>query len=242
MAISAVIFDLGGVVLDSPLPILRAYEESHGLPSDFILTVVGRSQKRANGPVPRLWDGELSLDEFCRVLDEEFAALGHRLSTAEVLLEMARQMHERPTVMNAVAQLRKHGIATAALSNRWLSDQQVDEEDEVRRRAFDVYLLSCEAKLHKPDNKFLRMACEQLGVEPASVVYLDEIGANLKPAAKMGMTTIRVSAPDDALAELETITGITLRNLPAGQEQDPGQGAAQAQEPGQDLERGSQDA
>jgi putative hydrolase of the HAD superfamily len=42
-----------------------------------------------------------------------------------------------------------------------------------------------------------------MGVEPKEVVYLDDLGVNLKPAAAMGMTTIKVVDPDDALAQLQ---------------------------------------
>ena len=36
MPIKAVIFDLGGVVLDSPMEIFAAFEKSHGLPENFL--------------------------------------------------------------------------------------------------------------------------------------------------------------------------------------------------------------
>jgi putative hydrolase of the HAD superfamily len=42
-------------------------------------------------------------------------------------------------------------------------------------------------------------------------VFLDDLGINLKPARDMGMTTIKVVDPDDALAELESVLGLALR-------------------------------
>ena len=41
-------------------------------------------------------------------------------------------------------------------------------------------------------------------VEPDEVVYLDDLGVNLKPAREMGMTTIKVGDPHAALAELHS--------------------------------------
>jgi putative hydrolase of the HAD superfamily len=41
-------------------------------------------------------------------------------------------------------------------------------------------------------------------------VFLDDLGVNLKPARAMGMTTIKVAEPDEALAELENIVGFAL--------------------------------
>ena len=45
--------------------------------------------------------------------------------------------------------------------------------------------------------------CEALAISPSEAVFLDDIGANLKPARALGMGTIKVSEPARALAELE---------------------------------------
>ena len=42
-------------------------------------------------------------------------------------------------------------------------------------------------------------------------MFLDDLGINLKPAAAMGMTTIKVIDPDKAIAELEAAVGFSLR-------------------------------
>ena len=52
--------------------------------------------------------------------------------------------------------------------------------------------------------------CEQLGVTPAEAVFLDDLGANLKPARAMGMTTIKVDDPVAAVAELGAVLGLNL--------------------------------
>ena len=41
-------------------------------------------------------------------------------------------------------------------------------------------------------------------------MFLDDLGINLKPARAMGMTTIKVDDPDDAIAELEAVVGFAL--------------------------------
>jgi putative hydrolase of the HAD superfamily len=47
-------------------------------------------------------------------------------------------------------------------------------------------------------------------VEPSEVVFLDDLGVNLKPARQLGMTTIKVADPDVALTELEAVVGFSL--------------------------------
>jgi putative hydrolase of the HAD superfamily len=52
--------------------------------------------------------------------------------------------------------------------------------------------------------------CERLRVEPTATVFLDDLGANLKPARELGITTIKVGDPEAALAELQAVLGFEL--------------------------------
>jgi FMN phosphatase YigB (HAD superfamily) len=54
------------------------------------------------------------------------------------------------------------------------------------------------------------LACARLDVRPEQTVFLDDLGVNLKTARALGMTTIKVSEPASALAELEAILGFGL--------------------------------
>lgn len=42
------------------------------------------------------------------------------------------------------------------------------------------------------------------------VVFLDDIGTNLKSAKRLGITTIHVRNPREALRELERVLGVSL--------------------------------
>ena len=47
-------------------------------------------------------------------------------------------------------------------------------------------------------------------VAAADCAYLDDLGINLKPARALGMHTIKVVDPADALAELSALVGFPL--------------------------------
>ena len=64
--------------------------------------------------------------------------------------------------------------------------------------------------LRKPDPRIYALVCEKLGVEPPRVAFLDDIGRNLKPARELGMATIKVDEPDQALRELGALLGLDL--------------------------------
>jgi len=64
--------------------------------------------------------------------------------------------------------------------------------------------------LRKPDPRIYALVCDKLGVEPARVAFLDDIGRNLKPARQLGMATIKVDDPEQALRELGALLGLDL--------------------------------
>ena len=75
---------------------------------------------------------------------------------------------------------------------------------------FDGIIESSKVGVRKPDPAFYELACEQLGIVPSEAVFLDDLGVNLKPARALGMTTIKVVDPDQAIAELQTVVGFPL--------------------------------
>ena len=120
----------------------------------------------------------------------------------------------RPAMVEAVRRCREH-LVTACLTNNWVSfddfprDAVADGRDEVLG-LFDHVIESSKVGVRKPDPRFYELACKTCGVEPSEAVFLDDLGVNLKPAAAMGMTTIKVIDPADALTHLEQAVGFPL--------------------------------
>ena len=77
---------------------------------------------------------------------------------------------------------------------------------------FDHVIESAKIGVRKPDPKIYRMMCDALSVQPDKCVFLDDLGVNLKPARDMGMKTIKVVESWQAIAELEAITHLKLKD------------------------------
>jgi epoxide hydrolase-like predicted phosphatase len=205
----AVIFDLGGVVMPSPMAAFRAYERRNGLPHRFISEVVVNGGD--HGAWSRLERGELSMDEFAEAFDAECAAAGGRIVTRELLAELATGAGPQAPMVTAIETIRKRGIRTAALTNNFRSPG----DDGVERRGgldglFDVVVESAVEGLRKPDVRIYELTLARLEVAAAEAVFLDDLGTNLKPAREMGMTTIKVDDAIAALDELEHVLGFPL--------------------------------
>ena len=202
----AVIFDLGGVVVGSPLHAIADYERDLGLPTNAINRVVVGTGPA--GAWSRLERGELELEAFFPAFERDCAAAGCTIDARVLMLRVAAATAPRPAMLEAIRCIRARGLAAAALTNNWLTD---DGRDDTLRALFDVYVESAVEGLRKPDPRIFELACTRLGIGPTEAVFLDDIGANLKAARALGMTTIKVVEPYAALAELEAVLGFALR-------------------------------
>jgi len=208
MRYEAVVFDLGGVVFPSPLDVFRAYERDHDLPHRFLSEVVLTDPE--HGAWSRLERGELNFDEFCDAFDAECAAHGGAVSARELMDAVRVGLDARPEMVTAIGAIRRRGIKTAALTNNWADDPARTDRASPTDDWFDVMVESAVEGLRKPDPRIYALVCERLDVSPSGTVFLDDLGANLKPARELGMTTIKFAEPDAALAELEDVLGFEL--------------------------------
>jgi putative hydrolase of the HAD superfamily len=204
-SISAVFWDFGGVILTSPFEAFNRYEERHGLPRDFIRSV------NAVDPDTNAWARierrELTADEFDVAFGDESEALGHRVSGRDVLDLLGGDI--RPEMVTALDRVIEAGYITACLTNNFAAGESRPEVAAVMER-FTHVVESSKVGVRKPEPAFYSHACELADVDPREVVFLDDLGVNLKPAKAMGMTTIKVVAANRAIADLATVLGLDL--------------------------------
>lgn len=210
MSIRAVFFDFGGVILSSPFEAFNGFEERNGLPRDFIRRI------NATNPDTNAWArferSEVGFDEFCDLFEAECRDQGHEVAARELMPLLAGEI--RPAMVEAVRRCREQ-LVTACLTNNWVSfdDFPADGRADGRDHALDLFhhvIESSKVGVRKPDPRFYELACETAGVAPEEVVFLDDLGVNLKPAKAMGMTTIKVVDPTDAIEDLEAVVGFSL--------------------------------
>jgi len=209
MRFAAVFFDLGGVVLTSPFDAFAAHERERGLAPGFLRGVVHGGGE--DGAWARLERGELPIDEFALAFEAECAAQGGEISVRDLMTAVSANSGPRPAMVTAIHRIRAAGLRTGAITNNWVGPG--DGTDRIGTGLpglFDAVIESATTGLRKPDPRIYRLACERLGVEPSASVFLDDLGVNLKPARALGMATIKVIDPADALRELEALLGIEL--------------------------------
>lgn len=202
----AVVFDLGGVVFDSPLVAMRAFEAELGLAAGALgRLVVGGGD---DGAWARYERGEIDAAAFHRAFEAEGAAAGIVFSAEEMMERINGAARPRPLMLRAIAKLRSSGFKVAALTNNWSGMGHTAEVEE----RFDVVVQSWQLGMRKPDPRIYRHTCGLLRAAPGDVAFLDDLGGNLKAARRLGMRTIKVADPVPALEELEALVGVSLIN------------------------------
>ena len=205
VAITAALFDFGGVILSSPFEAFARYERSNGLPDGFLRRL------NATDPDTNAWAklerSEVTLDEFAALFEAEARALGHPVNGHDVLGLLAGEL--RPEMVEAVRRCAER-LRTGLLTNNVAGmDGRAGHPGHVLG-LFDEIVESSKVGFRKPDVRFYELACERLRIEPHEAVFLDDLGVNLKPARAMGMTTIKVDDPAKAIDELEKVVGFPL--------------------------------
>jgi putative hydrolase of the HAD superfamily len=204
--IEAVLFDFGGVILSSPFEAFAAYEKEIGLPANTIRKI------NATDPDSNAWAQferrEVSTEDFVLLFEEEALALGYELDAQRILEGLHGSL--RPSMVEALSKCSSK-FKTAMLTNNItpMGEQDLDEDVQKVVEIFDLLIESSIEGCRKPEEKFYEVACERLDVKPENCVFLDDLGINLKPARAMGMTTIKVIDPEDAIKELYEILGFT---------------------------------
>ncbi|KAM8961929.1 acyl-CoA dehydrogenase family member 10 [Pelodytes ibericus] len=212
-AYKAVIFDMGGVLLHSPYKMAEDWETRNNVPLGTISQAILSGAE--SGPWMKYMRGELTAQSFVVEFGKlcsnitGFPVPVHSFLTDLTSNQMAKQL---PCMTEAIKCIRSEGLKTAVLSNNFFLHNG-ESFLPLDRSQFDVIIESCIERVCKPDPRIYQLCLERLGIQPKDSIFLDDIGQNLKAAAQLGLTTIKVSDPEEALEKLEEQLGFSLKGF-----------------------------
>ena len=70
---------------------------------------------------------------------------------------------------------------------------------------FDKIYESYKMGMRKPERRIYEHIIKDLDLIPNETVFLDDLGMNLKTAKQLGINTIKVIDPEDAIKELDQL-------------------------------------
>ena len=202
MKYKAIIWDFGGVITSSPFEAFNNFEEANGLPKDIIRTI------NSENPDMNAWaqfeSNSITIDEFNDLFLKEAKAKGFDIKGKDIIKLLKGSIRE-----NMVSFLRelKSDFKLGCITNnvKSSSEENTDNETEEAMSIFDHVIESSVVGIRKPNPEIYVMSCDALNVSPDQCIYLDDLGINLKPARELGMTTIKVIKPEDAIQEVRNL-------------------------------------
>ena len=202
MKYKAIIWDFGGVITSSPFEAFNEFEEANSLPKDIIRTI------NSENPDMNAWaqfeSNSITIGQFNDLFLKEAKAKGFDIKGRDIIKLLKGSIRE-----NMVSFLRelKSDFKLGCITNnvKPSSEENTDNETKEAMSIFDHVIESSIVGIRKPNPEIYMMSCDALNVSPDQCIYLDDLGINLKPARELGMTTIKVIQPEDAIQEVRNL-------------------------------------
>ncbi|MFL2779840.1 MAG: HAD-IA family hydrolase [Gammaproteobacteria bacterium] len=207
---SSIFWDFGGVITSSPFEAFKKFEIENDLPENFLRKV--NSTNPQNNAWALLEQSKINQIEFNDLFFQESSELGFGVNGLKVLDLLEGDL--RLGMVDIIKTLKKMDFIQACLTNNFIpdNDNQPDMMDLNKKtevfNLFDFIFESKEIGLRKPDQAFYDYVLEKVDIPPEKIIFLDDLGINLKPAKAMGMTTIKVISESQAKEDLERILKI----------------------------------
>jgi epoxide hydrolase-like predicted phosphatase len=194
------LIDFGGVLTSNVFTSFAAFCVAEGLEPETMRTAF-RGDETARQLLYDLETGALEPHAFS-------VALAERLGLADPT-DLPQRLFAGITPDEAmiaeVRALHGRGIRTGLVSNSWGDATAYDRS--LLHEIFDAVVISSEVGLRKPDPAIYALGAREIGVAPADCVFVDDLGGNLKPAAALGMATIKHVDAVSTIAQLRDLLG-----------------------------------
>jgi 2-haloacid dehalogenase len=193
--VKAVVFDLGGVLIDwDPRYLYRKLLADEAAVEEFLATVC----------TPE-WNAE---QDRGRPFAEGVAELverhpAHAAAIAAYFDRWGEMLGgEIGGTVELLAELRAAGMPLYALTN-WSAETFVIARERFELLSwFDGVVVSGEERMIKPDPAFFRLLLDRFGLAPEATFYVDDSEPNVAAASALGLDAVRFTGPEQLRREL----------------------------------------
>jgi len=206
MNYKAIIWDFGGVITSSPFEAFNDFEKKNDLPLDLIGNI------NFENPDENAWakfeSNLVSIEEFDELFYQEAKAKGYDVKGKEIIKLLSGSI--RDNMVEFLKELKGTYKLGCITNNVKPLEKDIREDSNAvaskeAMLLFDHIIESSKVGIRKPNPEIYKMSCNALKVNPSNCIYLDDLGINLKPARELGMTTIKVIDPEEAIKEVRNL-------------------------------------
>jgi 2-haloacid dehalogenase len=196
--VSAVVFDIGGVLLDwDPRHLYRQLFDDPEEMADFLARICTRDWHRAH-------DLGADITGSCQRLARQHPA------QADLIMAWAERGEEMIAgqvdgTVDVLAELKAAGVPCFALSN------MEPAAFALRRTRFEFFtwfdgcVISGIERVVKPDRAIFEILLARHELDPARTVFIDDLRRNVDAAAELGLTAVRFTGPGQLRCDLRAL-------------------------------------
>ncbi|MFH1539599.1 MAG: HAD family phosphatase [bacterium] len=177
------IFDVGGVIIEwKPDEILAKLFPDDAARRNF------KKNAFAHPDWTEMDGGTLTEEDAVGRFSERTGMAVHEI---ENILERTKAfLTLKQDTFDLLKELREKGVALYCLSNMPSENYEFFKEKYSLFDIFDGTVISSHVKMLKPDPAIFEYIIETYGLEPADTVFVDDTGANVAAAKKLGFMTV----------------------------------------------------
>ena len=197
--IKAIIFDLGGPIVDWEAGMNAIYikhEDHRSLERDTLHDLFDRYIK--GGLVAEFH----SVADFVEKTKPSIDITVEELN--EIFKEANDTMYVRPEMVKYIEELKKK-YKIALLSNFSSGLEKFLQDIFKIYHLFDVVVSSYNVKMKKPDSRIYEYTLKELGIKPQEAVFIDDLEENVKGAEAVGIKGIVFRSVDQCKFDLDKI-------------------------------------
>ncbi|MEV4537573.1 HAD family phosphatase [Asanoa sp. NPDC049518] len=196
MTIRAVVFDIGGVLeFCGPMDFEKVWEPKLGLAEGSMDTAM--QDMWVGGAIGTVTEAEVH------------AAMRDRLGITEEQVEAVmadmwqRYLGSPNTELIEYAGALRRRVRTGILSNSFVGAREREQAAYGLPALVDECLYSHEVGIGKPDPELWKLTCERMGVEPAELLFVDDVQVNITAARAYGIRAVLFENTAQVIAEIE---------------------------------------
>jgi putative hydrolase of the HAD superfamily len=195
MAIRAVLFDFGGVLVQTINQSGREkWEKQLKLPLHGLARAVFDSEIAMKATL-----GHVKEEEIWKQLSDLYSLSPEELS--QLRLDFWSGDWLDTNLVNFLQSLRTH-YKTAILSNAWLGAREMFVNKYHLDQVTDLMVVSSEDGLAKPDPRIYQLTVDRLGVRPDEAIFVDDMLENVRASRQVGLIGLHFRTTPQIISEI----------------------------------------
>ena len=198
-SIKIVLWDFGGVLTESPIKNFQKFENDN----NYILNTIVKinSDNKYENAWAKLEKNEISIEKFSILFKQEAKKYGIlNINTDKLLKCLNVKLNIR---MVELLQNVSKFYTCVCLTNNF--KKMNSSNFEKIKHNFSLIIESSKIRLRKPEKQIYKYVLEVLKANAKEILFIDDLGINLKPAKELGFHTYKFTDTDKTISYIKNM-------------------------------------